>query len=46
MISREELDYMLKEYYAERGWNPETGAPTRAKLEALGLGYIADQLKL
>jgi aldehyde:ferredoxin oxidoreductase len=30
------LDAMLDEYYAYRGWTPE-GLPTRARLEALGL---------
>jgi len=44
-ISREELDQMLDEYYSERGWDVETGVPTREKLEELGLGYVADQLK-
>lgn len=44
-ISRDELDQMLDEYYAERGWDVETGVPTREKLEELGLGYVADQLK-
>jgi aldehyde:ferredoxin oxidoreductase len=28
---------MLAEYYAARGWHPETGAPTEAKLRELGL---------
>lgn len=45
-ISRDELDSMLKEYYVERGWDPESGVPYRVKLESLGLSYIADQLKL
>jgi aldehyde:ferredoxin oxidoreductase len=43
-ISRQELDLMLDEYYAARGWDRETGAPSRAKLEELGLAYAADQL--
>jgi len=45
-ITREELEKMLTEYYTQRGWHPETGVPTRAKLEELGLAQIADQLKL
>ena len=36
---------MLDEYYAARGWDLKTGTPTRAKLEELGLGYVADQLE-
>jgi aldehyde:ferredoxin oxidoreductase len=31
-------------YYELRGWNPENGWPTRARLEALGLGDVADGL--
>jgi aldehyde:ferredoxin oxidoreductase len=46
LISKEDLKTMLDEYYTDRGWNPETGVPTRAKLTDLGLGYVADLLKL
>jgi aldehyde:ferredoxin oxidoreductase len=46
LISREDLDKMLDEYYAERGWDVKTGVPTRAKLSELGLGYVADDLKV
>jgi aldehyde:ferredoxin oxidoreductase len=46
LISREDLDRMLDEYYAERGWDLKTGVPTRAKLAELGLQYAADALKL
>jgi aldehyde:ferredoxin oxidoreductase len=46
LISREDLDKMLDEYYAERGWDVKTGVPTRAKLVELGLEYVADELKL
>lgn len=45
-ITREELDQMLTEYYTERGWDPDTGALLRPKLEKLSLAYIADQLNL
>ncbi len=31
------LEPMLAEYYQARGWDPETGRPTRAGLERLGL---------
>ncbi len=44
-ISREELKQMLDEYYAERGWDIETGIPKREKLEELGLGYVVDEIK-
>jgi aldehyde:ferredoxin oxidoreductase len=45
-ISKEELKKMLDEYYTERGWDVNTGTPTRRKLTELGLGYAADALKL
>jgi aldehyde:ferredoxin oxidoreductase len=44
MISRADLDTMLDEYYRERGWDAETGVPTRAKLAELGLEYVANVL--
>jgi aldehyde:ferredoxin oxidoreductase len=46
VISREDLDKMLDEYYSLRGWDVETGTPTRAKLTDLRLAYIADALGL
>ncbi len=36
---------LLDEYYSERGWDLETGLPTRGSLEGLGLGYVADELE-
>jgi aldehyde:ferredoxin oxidoreductase len=42
LISREDLNLMLDEYYTERGWDRETGAPTKEKLTELGLAYVAD----
>jgi aldehyde:ferredoxin oxidoreductase len=46
MISREDLDKMLDEYYAAQGWDVKTGVPTRAKLTELGFCYVADELGL
>lgn len=46
MISRQDLDQMLDEYYSLRGWDVKTGKPTRAKLTELGLGYVADELDI
>jgi aldehyde:ferredoxin oxidoreductase len=38
-----DLDLMLDEYYAERGWDPETGRPTPGTLQRLELGFaVAD----
>ncbi len=45
-INKTDLDRMLDEYYEARGWSIDTGVPTRAKLEELGLSNTADQLGL
>ena len=44
-FSQEILDTMLDNYYELRGWDKKTGLPTRATLESLGLGAVADQLQ-
>ena len=44
-FEREKWDKMLDEYYGLVGWDKETGVPTRAKLEALGLKDVADELE-
>ena len=36
---------MVEKYYELRGWDVETGLPKRAKLEALGLKEMADNLE-
>ncbi|MBU2609943.1 MAG: aldehyde ferredoxin oxidoreductase C-terminal domain-containing protein [Chloroflexi bacterium] len=38
------LEEMLAAYYAARGWDPETGRPSKETLLALGLDDIADDL--
>jgi aldehyde:ferredoxin oxidoreductase len=40
------LPQMLDEYYKARGWDKQTGLPTRIKLESLGLKEIADELDI
>lgn len=45
VISKEDLDQMLDEYYTARGWDLKTGKPSREKLAELGLGYAADQIE-
>jgi aldehyde:ferredoxin oxidoreductase len=37
VLSAQELETMLKEYYELRGWDRETGYPTKEKLTELGL---------
>jgi aldehyde:ferredoxin oxidoreductase len=43
-ITEEELASALTTYYAMCGWDSE-GRPTRAKLEELGLAWVADELE-
>ena len=38
------FEEMLAAYYAARGWDPETGRPTKEKLASLGLGDVAKDL--
>lgn len=44
-FDREKWDKMLDEYYDLVGWDKETGVPTRARLETLGLKDVADELE-
>ena len=44
MITEKDLKVMLDEYYTVRGWDVDTGIPSREKLVELGLDYVADQL--
>ncbi|THB71655.1 MAG: aldehyde:ferredoxin oxidoreductase [Desulfovibrio sp.] len=37
VLTREQFQTMMDEFYAERDWDPETTRPNAAKLEALGL---------
>jgi len=39
-----DLPEMLSAYYEARGWDPETGKPTRERLSQLGLEDIAEDL--
>jgi len=39
-IDREGAERMLDDYYDERGWNKETGAPTKEKLADLGQQWV------
>jgi aldehyde:ferredoxin oxidoreductase len=39
-----DLELMLGEYYEARDWDPETGKPSREKLEQIGLGWVAEDL--
>jgi aldehyde:ferredoxin oxidoreductase len=39
------FEKVLDEYYKLRGWDVNTGVPTREKLEELELSYVADELE-
>lgn len=41
-IPRQEFENALTDLYQLKGWDPDTGIPTRAQLEALSLGWAAD----
>ena len=43
-LDRVEFEAALDKYFELSEWDVETGVPTRAKLEQLGLGWVADQL--
>jgi aldehyde:ferredoxin oxidoreductase len=43
-INREEWEWLLDGYYDERGWDIERGWPTKARLEALGMKDIANDM--
>lgn len=44
-LDRDKYDKLLKDYYMLRGWDVETGLPTKRKLEELGLKEVADELE-
>ena len=45
-LDRAEVESALDKYFEFCGWDVNTGNPTRAKLEELDLGWVADQLDL
>ena len=44
-LDRDKFTRMLEEYYALRGWDQDSGIPTRSILEEYGLGDIASELE-
>ncbi|MCD6457863.1 MAG: hypothetical protein DRJ39_04675 [Thermoprotei archaeon] len=44
VLSKEDFEKELDEYYELRGWDKTTGRPTKAKLEELGLADVAETL--
>jgi len=45
VITKEDVDKILDDYYDEHGWDIETGIPTKAKLVELGLEEAAADLE-
>jgi aldehyde:ferredoxin oxidoreductase len=43
-LEREDMELAKTMLYEEMGWHSETGAPTRATLERLGMTDVADEL--
>ena len=41
-VTPEELQEAVTEFYGMMGWDPETGAPTKATLDALDIAWVAD----
>jgi aldehyde:ferredoxin oxidoreductase len=44
-LDRAKFDEFKTRFYEMQGWDTATGYPTRATLESLGLGYVADELE-
>ncbi|PKO22030.1 MAG: aldehyde ferredoxin oxidoreductase [Chloroflexi bacterium HGW-Chloroflexi-1] len=44
-ISRDDFEAAMTALYEFKGWDPVTAAPTRARLEALGVGWAAEMIE-
>jgi aldehyde:ferredoxin oxidoreductase len=44
-LRQHEFDEALKLYYGMMGWDLKTGAPSQAKLEELGIGWVGEEIK-
>jgi aldehyde:ferredoxin oxidoreductase len=44
-LDRGKFDEFKTRFYELQGWDTATGYPTRAALESMGLGYVADELE-
>ena len=44
LLSRDEVNSLLDDYYELRGWDKKTGIPTKKTLTDLGLDDVADEL--
>lgn len=46
ILDRDELESALDTYYEMANWDVKTGVPTRGALDAVGLGWVADDMRL
>ncbi len=44
-IDKNKFEEFKTRFYRLQGWDTATGYPTRATLESMGLGYVADELE-
>jgi len=44
-LDPDQLKELKQKYYEQMGWDPVQGVPTPARLEALGIGWVADALR-
>jgi len=45
VLDREKFEDVKHRFYELEGWDPQTGVPTRATLESMDLGFVADKLQ-
>jgi len=45
-MSRDEFEQTMTEVYTIKGWDPVTAIPTAAKLEALGIGWASEMIRV
>jgi aldehyde:ferredoxin oxidoreductase len=45
VVDREQFEKMKGEFYRIRGWDVPSGLQKKAKLQELGLGYVAKTLE-
>jgi aldehyde:ferredoxin oxidoreductase len=44
-IDKEKFEKMLEDYYEVRGWDRQSGIPTKERLERLGMGKVAQDME-
>ncbi len=44
VLSEENLNWAIDNYFEQAGWDVETGIPNRGTLEEIGLDWVADEL--